>query len=63
MASRTREEKQRALLFGSRDVAHRRPTSTGVTESVGGGDEMLEAANSGKVNGLRGRVGEMRHVS
>lgn len=65
MAQRTRPDdaKNRALLFGS---AHQRrptvapPPAPGVIAASE--RETLETANDGAVDGLRGRVGEMRHV-
>ena len=53
------EDDKRALLFG-RQKTHRRPVAPGV--ATASEKEMLESANQEKVDGLRGRVGEMRHV-
>lgn len=61
METRARAENDnRALLFGAQN-RHRRgaaPTSAATASER----ELLEAANQEKVDGLRGRVGEMRHV-
>lgn len=65
------ENNRRALLFGGRAEAqtHRRPnvgsaaTSNTATNLAAGEKEMMEQSNSLRVEGLRGRVGEMRHVS
>lgn len=64
LRQRPDEAQQRALLFG----AHHRRVATpnagvGTTVASLSERESLEAGNEASVDGLRGRVGEMRHVS
>lgn len=64
LRQRADEAQQRALLFGRhqrRGGTHGGGTGVGVA-SVSE-QESMEAANDASVDGLRGRVGEMRHVS
>lgn len=73
MRSQGNDPDRRLLLFGGRGDphgAHRRPNATTLSSTqVAPGNgaanerEMLEAANDNNVDGLRGQVGEMRHVS
>lgn len=65
MALRPRQDdaQRRALLFGAHQ---RRPSPPGLgpgtSPAMASERESLEAANDAGVDGLRGRVGEMRHV-
>lgn len=64
LRQRPDEAQQRALLLGAH---HRRGSVQNVGVSTGVASlserESLEATNEASVDGLRGRVGEMRHVS
>lgn len=53
------DTERRQLLFGAQQ---RRPPPGGRNLSSAADKEAMETANSANVDGLRGRVGEMRHV-
>lgn len=63
MQSHHQQSDNRALLFGQRPTTHRRSQPHHQTNVDANEREMLENANDQRVDGLRGRVGEMRHVS
>lgn len=63
MQSHYQQIDNRALLFGQKPTTHRRPQPNHQTNVQANEHEMLENSNNQRVDGLRGRVGEMRHVS
>lgn len=58
--TRQEDKERRDLLFGAQP---RRPLPPGRNASSTVEQEEMETANNSNVDGLRGRVGEMRHVS
>lgn len=60
--TRQDEAQRRALLFGAHQRRPATPHLPAAGIARGQESETLEAANDAGVDGLRGRVGEMRHV-